>query len=489
MVHAPTSSSDRPQLAPRPAFTLVELLVVLAVIGLALVIAVPAFTSITEGRKESASQNLISAALSRARAEAIKLGQPAGVMFFYDAATQRSRMVIVKLAIDPTELSPEFELTDPSPYLEYNAYLDGAAYDYQGSNFDPLPDVAGEPPMTADRVIGFAIDENFTPGGNVPAYDNLLGQNFANIFGRGRPAVVTWRRTTGTVDTPTGGGPPPGTTDLGTVADLQGTNPGLMDTVGNLAAVATGAGTADDRFAVNAGWEADQRAETQRLDLIPVIDIIEIPAGINAQVITGVGLDGDEEVAGAIDAGGFFRERYVTTGAILFDAQGNLLSTDYVVVAGTSLGQLLGLNGPSVVDDQVTLPIFFARTTGVGLVVFDAESFNSAQSDGTALRWTRGGTGALAATRATSEVEGVPITQFTTTIDDFRVLPVPTPAAPYVTPNVPNVNDDAEQTGEFPANTPGAFYGFNEYAEERWLDANTTPLLVNRSSGQLSLSE
>ncbi|MEM1012881.1 MAG: prepilin-type N-terminal cleavage/methylation domain-containing protein [Planctomycetota bacterium] len=452
MAHAPTSSSDHSQPATRRAFTLVELLVVLAVIGLALVIAVPAFTSITEGRKESASQNLISAALSRARAEAIKLGQPAGVFFYYDTVNERSKLAIVTLEVD---------LTDPNPYDEYKGFLaDATRYDYQGSNPDPLGTaLRGEPGMSADRVIAFASDTQ--PAAGFTGYDDIVnGVSFADVFGdRPRPVVLAWRRTTETLDgsADTAGGPPPGT--IGTVTyptyatypDYEGTNGGTPDLFGNLAIVEANPNPAnttqlDERFEFNAGAtqpEAWRLFSEPTLERIEQIDPIELPSGIGVQLITGVGLDTDVGSAGA-DEGGGFRERYVRAGAILFSPQGRLLRVDYGVLSTNSLGQLLDLAGNGV--GRLDL------VSQVGVVTYAEEAFEGAQGDGTALEWS--GTAGL------SEVDGNVIANFDTTQGDFNFF-------------YPTRNDDSE----------------DEYAEERWLDANTAPLLVNRFSGQLSRSE
>src|SRR5213592_2939679 len=70
-------------------FTLTEILVVIALIVLLLVLAVPAFNLITGGKSIEGATNQLSAALGRARAQAIGLQKPTGVMFFIEPRSQR----------------------------------------------------------------------------------------------------------------------------------------------------------------------------------------------------------------------------------------------------------------------------------------------------------------------------------------------------------------------------------------------------------------
>ena len=71
------------------------MLIVIAVIVLAISLAVPAIRSLTGSRSQAAGQNVISAFLSRARAEAIGLQRVQGVLFFIDPATDRVNMAQV----------------------------------------------------------------------------------------------------------------------------------------------------------------------------------------------------------------------------------------------------------------------------------------------------------------------------------------------------------------------------------------------------------
>src|SRR5438270_13614405 len=91
---------------PRPsrphAFSLTEVLIVIALIVLILALAMPAFNFISGGRSIDSAMNQVSAFLSRARTEAIGLQEIRGVMFYIDPATQREMMVLVKEVSPPT---------------------------------------------------------------------------------------------------------------------------------------------------------------------------------------------------------------------------------------------------------------------------------------------------------------------------------------------------------------------------------------------------
>src|SRR5947207_7305858 len=79
----------------RPAFSLTEILIVIALIVLLLALAIPAFSFITGSRSIDGAANQISAFLGRARAEAIGLQEVRGVMFFVDPTKQRTNLAIV----------------------------------------------------------------------------------------------------------------------------------------------------------------------------------------------------------------------------------------------------------------------------------------------------------------------------------------------------------------------------------------------------------
>src|ERR1043165_153816 len=77
------------------AFTLMEIMIVIAIIVLMLPVAFRAFTFIPGSRSAGAAENVISAMLGRARAYAIANQTPAGVAFFIDPQSQRTTMAVV----------------------------------------------------------------------------------------------------------------------------------------------------------------------------------------------------------------------------------------------------------------------------------------------------------------------------------------------------------------------------------------------------------
>ena len=88
-------SNRHSAISPRSAFTLTELLVVIALIVILIALAVPAFSFITGSKSVDAGQNVVAAMLGRARSEAIKQQRPFGVAFWFDRTNERTGMAIV----------------------------------------------------------------------------------------------------------------------------------------------------------------------------------------------------------------------------------------------------------------------------------------------------------------------------------------------------------------------------------------------------------
>ncbi len=85
----------------RSGFSLVEILIVIALIVLLLAMALPAFNFITGSHSTGGAENQISAMLARARTEAVGLQEPRGIMFYQDPVTQRVMIVLVKQVPTP----------------------------------------------------------------------------------------------------------------------------------------------------------------------------------------------------------------------------------------------------------------------------------------------------------------------------------------------------------------------------------------------------
>lgn len=80
----------------QPAFTLLELLVVVAIIVIALGLMVPSYGRLIESANYASAVNLVTATLGNARAHAIQSGQHTAVAFLFDVETERSTIVVLE---------------------------------------------------------------------------------------------------------------------------------------------------------------------------------------------------------------------------------------------------------------------------------------------------------------------------------------------------------------------------------------------------------
>jgi prepilin-type N-terminal cleavage/methylation domain-containing protein len=108
-------------LSSKQAFTLTELLIVIALIVLLLAMAVPAFNFISGGRSIDAAQNVVSAMLGRARARAIETERYAGVAFYLDPVTGKSTMTIV------VQRDGDATVGGEDPYLNYKGWKESTS--------------------------------------------------------------------------------------------------------------------------------------------------------------------------------------------------------------------------------------------------------------------------------------------------------------------------------------------------------------------------
>ena len=178
--------TDRPRkVAPsasRTGFTLVEMLVVIAIIVLAMTLAIPAIRSLTGSRSVEASENAITSYIGQIRAEAIGQQQIEGVMFLLDTVTDRVMCVPVHDVTapgdnpsgngdtlcyfldlirdrDPFYLPNGIRLfvakDGPPPNTGFFSYTDAfPSYRYLGPNFYP---VGGSDPNATVYPIGVIL--------------------------------------------------------------------------------------------------------------------------------------------------------------------------------------------------------------------------------------------------------------------------------------------------------------------------------------------
>lgn len=107
----------------RRAFTLTELLIVIALIILFVLLALPAFNLINGSRSIAGASNQVAAMLGRARGEALGLQQIRGVGVFIDAANRRSVACIVHQPF----------LESPSTLIDPNLY--STTYNYPAGSY------------------------------------------------------------------------------------------------------------------------------------------------------------------------------------------------------------------------------------------------------------------------------------------------------------------------------------------------------------------
>ncbi len=89
----------------RAAFTLVELLVVIAVTVLVVAVSVPAIGRLIESANFSAAVNTVSATLGNARAQAMRTQRYTAVAFLFDIEEQRFTLLPLELASDAGSLT------------------------------------------------------------------------------------------------------------------------------------------------------------------------------------------------------------------------------------------------------------------------------------------------------------------------------------------------------------------------------------------------
>ncbi len=141
----------------RAAFTLNELLIVVAIVVLMLALAVPAFNVLTGSKSTEGATNQISAFLGQARAEAIGVQEIRGVMFFIDPRTDRVNLAMVR--------DSGYDAGDGVTYLDLVPDRDFIALP-GGIIAQTVLNAATAAARTADGYLGFT-DKAATTASNV----------------------------------------------------------------------------------------------------------------------------------------------------------------------------------------------------------------------------------------------------------------------------------------------------------------------------------
>jgi prepilin-type N-terminal cleavage/methylation domain-containing protein len=155
------------------AFSLVEMLVVMAIIVLALGMGVAAFKALSGGRSLEAASNNVAAALGQARTYAISQQRTAGILFMLDPATNRVKAVVVQDA-DPATVAPgsAYQPVDGAAYLDVIETGDSILLP-SGIGLQLLDDPK-EPPRPTDPANTVTIANDRYIGFNIVYYKTSL---------------------------------------------------------------------------------------------------------------------------------------------------------------------------------------------------------------------------------------------------------------------------------------------------------------------------
>ena len=365
-----------------PAFTLIELLIVLGIIGVVVALGVPLFGVLTGSRSQEAGQNLVAAAIGQARTVALNEGKYAGILFYVDPATERTAMTLVVIS------DPKSGLEDADPYDKYKTWLSSAETSRLQTYRAPGFDAAGNS-IRGDRVIGLATDASGTyraEGTETPVSQknvytpanmttNYVYSKLSEYFGNMKPVVRSYRaKVTSTNQVSTTASRPPRNGPLvdatltpqkmyvrvpQNTSTIAG-SPGAGGTTPTLTAPATlGFGESTAGRFQNDTWGDDQslpiaQYSTGEQQLLPL--------GVGVQLIAQPTYRADTSATSASP----FAERYFRTGLIMFDPQGRLTLDPRNLPLISTTGKYLALSADAT-----------GLVSGVGVVLYDRTAFRA----------------------------------------------------------------------------------------------------------------
>jgi len=114
MAPRPATQPDRTRPTPTvAAFTLIELITVVAIIGILLAVVLPGASSLWSQRNEAATANMMRGLLASARSQAVRRGER-GLFFFVDPVDRVQRVVFIE-AEPPDDTVDGLDLCDCDP--------------------------------------------------------------------------------------------------------------------------------------------------------------------------------------------------------------------------------------------------------------------------------------------------------------------------------------------------------------------------------------
>lgn len=166
----------------RPAFTLLELLVVVTIIIIASVLTLPAFSRIIQSSNYSAAVNTVTATLANARAQAIRNGRHTGVAFLFDIQTRQFTLQVLELVGQQS--------AHLSQFAGGNDDCDDDEAAYNATNAQGFSPARGIPPVELPPGTGV-----YGMSFSVPCEDAMIDSETAHWYAGERVEETTGQET------------------------------------------------------------------------------------------------------------------------------------------------------------------------------------------------------------------------------------------------------------------------------------------------------